>query len=184
MEDYAYILDYLAQGRLGKDGKRYTRESIALAIGDNQFKLFELIPKPDAGLQIGTRVYIGKDMELREHVAHVKCRIGFEELTATAQSEIPYILLEIVKSNEDRFTEFYNTAHPITTHYHMLELLPGLGKKTMWSIIAERKKGEFNNFEDIAKRVHGFYHPEKHISKRIELELKDRKQKYHLFTTR
>ena len=54
----------------------------------------------------------------------------------------------------------------------------------MWSVIEERKKGDFKNFEDIAKRVPGFYHPEKHISKRIELELKDRMQKYHLFTTR
>ncbi len=184
MEDYAYILDYLAQGRLDKNGTRYTRETIAIAVGDNQFKLFELIPKPDVTLQIGDRVYIGKDIDKRDIIAHVKCRIGYEDLTTTAQSEIPYVLLDIVKANEERFADFYNTAHPITTHYHMLELLPGLGKKTMWSIIDMRKRGAFSDFKDIATRVNGFYHPEKHIAKRIELELKDRKQKYHLFTTR
>jgi putative nucleotide binding protein len=80
--------------------------------------------------------------------------------------------------------KFFNEAQAITTRFHMLELLPGLGKKTMWAIIEERKKGPFKDFADIALRVPSFKHPEKVIAKRIEMELADPTQKYHIFVAR
>ena len=36
---------------------------------------------------------------------------------------------------------------------HMLELLPGVGKKHMWEIIEARKDKPFESFEDIKNRV-------------------------------
>jgi len=36
----------------------YKREPIVLAVGDDQFKLLELIPKAGADIQIHDRVYI------------------------------------------------------------------------------------------------------------------------------
>jgi len=182
LEDYAYILDYLPQGH--QDQRRFKREPIAIALGDTEFKLLELIPKPDILLQIGERVYIGKDLELRTEILHVKRRIGAEDLTSASQSELPYIIEDIVKKNEDRFVKFYNEAQAISTRYHMLELLPGLGKKTMWSIVETRKKSPFQSFEDIADRIPTLHQPEKLICKRIELELSDSSQKYRLFVVR
>lgn len=182
MEDYAYILDYLPQGH--QDQRRFKREPIAIALGDTEFKLLELIPKDNVPLQIGDRVYIGKDLELRTEILHVKRRIGFEDLTAASQSELPYIVEDIVKKNEERFVKFYNEAQAITTRFHMLELLPGLGKKTMWNIIEQRKKVPFKSFEDIADRISTLHQPEKLICKRIEMELSDTSQKYRLFVVR
>ena len=66
----------------------------------------------------------------------------------------------------------------------MLELLPGLGKKTMWAILDERKKGPFASFADIAARIPTFKHPEKVVAKRIESELSDPTQKYRIFVSR
>lgn len=182
MEDYAYILDYLPEGLPGE--RNFRREPVAYAVGENEFKLFELVPKRNAIIQIGERVYIGKDVDKRDKIQHVKRRISYEELTSASQSELPYVLSEIVQNNEARFVEFFNKAQAITTRYHMLELLPGLGKKTMWAILEERKKGPFKSFRDLSERVPSLKHPEKLIAKRIEIELSDPGQKYHLFVAR
>lgn len=182
LEDYAYILDHLPQGL--PDEHRFKREPIAFGLGEAEFKILELIPKESIALEIGERVYIGKDMPQRNKILHVKRRIRYDDITNTAQNEMSYIISEIVKANEDRFVKFFNDAQAISTRLHMLELLPGLGKKTMWAIISERKKAEFNNFEDIAERVGSLHQPDKLICKRIHLELSDSNQKYHLFVTR
>ncbi|MFQ5837325.1 MAG: DUF655 domain-containing protein [Thermoplasmata archaeon] len=182
MEDFARIIDYLPQGH--PDRARHRREPIAYGLGEDEFKLFELIPKPDVVLSIGQKVYIGKDLEARTEIQHVKRRIGHEELTAAAQSELSFIIEEIVHEKGDRFIRFFNEAQAITTRFHMLELLPGLGKKTMWAILEERKKGPFKTFDDLAERVPNLHHPDKLIAKRIEVELSDPSQKYHIFVAR
>jgi putative nucleotide binding protein len=182
LEDYAYILDYLPQGL--PDERRFKREPISFALGESEFKILELIPKDNISLEIGDRVYIGKDMNLRDKILHVKRRVRFEDITNTAQNELSYIVSEIVKANQNRFVKFFNDAQAISTRYHMLELLPGLGKKTMWSIIEERKKAPFESFDDIEERVGSLHQPYKLICKRIELELSDINQKYHIFVTR
>jgi putative nucleotide binding protein len=182
MEDYAHILDYLPQGLPAERG--FKHEPLAYALGEIEFKLFELVPKPNVQIIIGERVYIGKEAEQRDKIAHVKRRVGYEELTAAAHSELPFVIADVAKQNEARFVQFFNEAQAITTRFHMLELLPGLGKKTMWAIVEEKKKGPFKSFEDIAKRVAMFKHPEKVIAKRIEIELSDPTQKYHIFVAR
>ncbi|OPY34202.1 MAG: hypothetical protein A4E32_00473 [Methanomassiliicoccales archaeon PtaU1.Bin124] len=182
MEDYAHILDFLPQGMPMEKG--FKREPVAYALGSQEFKLFELVPRPDAIINLGERVYIGKEPEKRDKIMHVKRRVSFEELSATAQNEMPFVILEIVKLEEPRFIRFYNESQPLTIRQHMLELLPGLGKKTMMAILDERKKGPFTTFEELAKRVPSLKHPDKVIANRILLELNDPTQKYHIFVSR
>ncbi|MBU0686031.1 MAG: DUF655 domain-containing protein [Thermoplasmatota archaeon] len=182
MEDYARILDYLPQGL--PDEKMFHREPVAYAVGEDQFKLFELVPKQGVNLATGDRVYIGKELDLRQEILHVKKRIGFNELTNASQSELPFVMLQIIKAHESRFVQFFNESQAITTRFHMLELLPGLGKKTMWSIIEERKKGPFKDFADISKRVPLAHQIEKLVAKRIEQELANPDEKYRLFVAR
>lgn len=182
LEDYARIIDYLPQGLPSE--KSFKREPIAYAVGETEFKLFELIPKTGVQIIIGQRVYIGKEASKRAEILHVKRRVGYSELTTAAQKELPFVIEEIVKSQESRFVQFFNDAQAITTRFHMLELLPGLGKKTMWAVLEERKKGKFKSFEDIAQRVPSIKHPEKLIARRIETELSDPAQKYHIFVAK
>lgn len=180
MEDFAFILDFLPQGRLDAPASR--REPTAYAVGDNQFTTLELIPKPGAALTIGERVYIGKDLDKREKVAKVKGRVEYEHLSTGAHGELPYVLLEIVKAGEERFVKFFNEASNINIRYHSLELLPGLGKKTVQHLLEERKKAPFATFKEMQERVHQLHAPEKLVAHRIELELSDPHQKYHIFT--
>ncbi|KUE73918.1 hypothetical protein AUQ37_01000 [Candidatus Methanomethylophilus sp. 1R26] len=57
MEDYAYILDI---GTI-TGGRDRREQRVAFALGDTDFKLFELVPKDNAAINIGDRVYIGKE---------------------------------------------------------------------------------------------------------------------------
>ncbi len=182
MEDYARVIDYLPQGH--PEGPRHIREAVAYGIGENEFKLFELVSRDGVDMVIGEGVYIGKELELRDKVQHVKRRIGYEELTVAAQNELSFVLEEIVEEHEERYLRFYNEAQAITTRFHMLELIPGLGKKTMWGILEERKAGQFTSFEDLTKRVPTLHHPARLLAKRIEMELADPAQKYHIFVSR
>jgi len=182
LEDYARILDYLPQGL--PDDKKFHREPVAYALGEDQFKLFELVPKPGVNLSPGDRVYIGKDLDLRQEILHVKKRISYGELTHAAQSELTTVIGQIIKAKEQRFVQFFNEAQAITTRFHMLELLPGLGKKTMWSIIEERKKAPFKDLADLEARVPLAHQIEKHVAKRIEDELANPDEKYRLFVAR
>ncbi len=182
MEDYAHILDYLPNGRADKRGFR--REPISYALGESEFKLFELTPKNNVTLTIGDRVYIGKNVEERIEILHVKRRVRYDDLTNAAQSELPFVIQQIVVEREAEYVKFYNEARAITTRFHMLELLPGLGKKSMWTIIDERKKKLFESFKDIEERVSSVHHPDKLVAKRIESELAEAEQKYHLFVAK
>lgn len=61
MEEYVYILDYLLLGSTGGFGRR---ESVCYAVGEEEFKLFELIPKIGAHIIIGDRTFVGKDSSI------------------------------------------------------------------------------------------------------------------------
>ncbi len=179
MEEYAYILDNLPQGIQG--GGFSKKEPLCYAIGDEEFKLFELVPKAGAIVEIGTRTYIGKDEAIkRDVIDHVKRRIEFDDLTNNAVSELDYALTEIVMSKQEKFIVFFNEAQPISMRKHLLEELPGLGKKYMQAILDERKKEPFKDFADLAART-GIKNPEKLIVARIRLELSDKERKRYLF---
>ncbi len=180
MEDYVYILDYLPDGR--GDLPPFKRRPIVYGIGENQFTLLELIPKKDATFEIGERIYVGKDPEKRKKIEKIKGRVNYGDLTSTAHGEFPYIILDMVHKSEERFIKFFNEASAISTRFHVLELLPGLGKKMMHEILDERKKKLFTSFQDMQDRIDFLRSPDKLIAKRIELELTDSSQKYRIFT--
>jgi len=179
MEEYAFILDYLAQGL--PSGSYAKREPLCYAVGEEEFKLFEIVPKANAVMNLGDRVYIGKDASLRTQVDHIKKRVGFEDLTSAAKAELEFVILDIVMKDQSRFIRFYNEAEAISLRKHMLEELPGLGKKTLMAILDARKKGAFRDFADLGARVPLLKGPERLIVKRIVLELSDMTLKHYIF---
>jgi len=141
----------------------------------------ELIPKENVVPNVYDRVYIGDGD--RPVIDHVRRRIAYNELTHGSQLELPSVIEKIVLANEIQFLAFFNDAYPITTRLHMLELLPGIGKKLMWGIIEEKKKGKFTDFKNLVDRVKGLHAPEKLIAHRVLDELKEDIIKYRVFTT-
>lgn len=179
MEEYAYVLDYMPQGMAM--GKTIRKEAVCLAVGEQEFKLFELVPKAGASLESGDRVYIGKNGDLRKEIDHVKRRISSEDLSNFAKGELEHVVHDIVMANQDRFVRFYNEAQPLTLKKHMLEELPGLGKKIMLEILAEREKAEFKDLADLDARVSALKDAAKPIVNRIVLEIEDSERRRYLF---
>ncbi len=180
-EDFAYVLDYLPYGRPDDPRPLYQKKPLAQGVGEKHFVLMEMIPKENVVPKAHDRIYIGEGE--RPVIDHVKRRISYNELTHGAQMELPAVIEKIVLANESKFLSFFNEAYPITTRLHMLELLPGIGKKLMWAIIEEKKKGTFTSFKGLVERVKGLHSPEKLITHRVLEELKDDNIKYRIFTT-
>jgi putative nucleotide binding protein len=179
-EEVARVLDYLPYGR-APDSRSFQKQPLVQSVGETNFVLMEMTPKDGVVPAAGTRVYIGSGS--RDVIDHVNRRIDYSELSNSAKLELSYEIASIVLDNEARFIRYFNEAGPITTRMHALELLPGIGKKLMWAVLNERKKGPFKSFADLTERVKGLHNPEKLISKRVEDELMDDRIKYRVFTT-
>lgn len=177
-EDRGTVLDFVPQGHPSDPRPIHLREPIAQILGDTFFTLLEVVPLRDVTFTPHERVFIGKGE--REKIERIKRRVGYEELTAAAKAELSAAVEGLIAEAPERFIEFFNRATPLTTRYHQLELIPGIGKKLMWAVLEERKKGPFADFDDLEKRVKGLTHPKSLIAKRIEIELQGA-DKYKIF---
>jgi putative nucleotide binding protein len=78
--------------------------------------------------------------------------------------------------------EFINHCGPISIRVHQLELIPGIGKKNIKTILEERDKKPFESFADIKTRVHSWLDPLGSIAERIKSEISGT-EKYNIFVT-
>lgn len=177
-EDRGIVLDFLPQGHPSDPRPIHLREPIAQILGDTFFTLLEVVPLKGITFTPHERVFIGKGE--RAKVERIKRRVGYGELTAAAKAELPSAVESLIAESPERFIEFFNRAAPLTTRFHQLELIPGIGKKLMWAVLEERKKGPFADFDDLEKRVKGLTHPKSLIAKRMEIELQGA-DKYKIF---
>ena len=76
----------------------------------------------------------------------------------------------IININQKRFVDYINNAQALTPRIHALELIPGIGKTYMKSIITERERRKFEDFNDLQART-GIKELQKLIAKRIVEEI-------------
>jgi len=165
-EEYAYVLDFNARGKSstvrGRDG------IIITAIGEERLTLLEVLGIPNSTFEIGEKIYIGK--EGRTKVLSVLGKMEYDKISSSAQSELETVVETIVTNNETKFVEYLNKAQPLTPRIHALELIPGIGKTYMKTMLEEREKQKFESYQDLQERV-GLKEPIKHISERIMDEI-------------
>lgn len=173
-DDYVIVLDFLPHGK-ASDRKA---EPLIQAIGEKFFNLLEIVLRDDVTVKVKDKIYIGE--EKRDQVKYIRGRINYGDLTSFAKAGLEEVVREFIDKDEKRFVDFFNKAGPITTRLHSLELLPGIGKKHMWSIINERKKKPFESLKELQSRVEMLPDPKRMLIRRVidELEGKDR---YRLF---
>ena len=161
-EEYAYVLDFTQRAKSstvrGREGM------IIQAIGEERLTLLELLGTQNMSIEVAERVYIGR--EGRDKVMSVLGRLEYDSISQSAKNELPSIIEKIVIANQKRFIDYINTAQPITPRIHALELIPGIGKTYMMTIIRERDRKKFESFVEIQQRV-GLREPAKLIAKRI-----------------
>jgi putative nucleotide binding protein len=177
-EEYAYVLDYLQHGRAVTDKPRHLALPTVQVLGENYFTLLEAEVRSSIQINLNERLYIGKDR--REQVNRIIGRISYDDLTANAKAELPSVLEKLIADQEQRFVSFFNNSQAITPRMHALELLPGIGKKSMWQIINARERKPFTSFKDIIERT-SIGDPIKVIAKRILDELSGG-EKYRVFS--
>ena len=177
-EENAVVLDFLPNGYPFDKRPSHKKTAVAQALGKDHFTLLELVPKKEIFVQPYEEVYIGEGK--REKIHHILGKLPLDKLTATAKSELDFVVKDLVKKKEKDFVEFFNKAQPLTTRMHQLELLPGLGKKHMWQILEARRDKDFESFTDIKKRVKLMPDPEKAIIRRIIAEIGG-KEKHRIF---
>ncbi len=173
-EEFAIVLDFLPNG--------YPLEKkmipIVQAIGEKNLTLLELVPRRGTGFEIGERVYIGEGK--RDKVYYILGRMPREKITESAKTQLEEFIKKIVKERENEFVDFFNKSEAINKRVHQLEFLPGLGKKHMKDILAQRQEKPFESFEDMKKRVPNLPDPEKSVERRIFKELVEQ-ERYNLF---
>ncbi len=176
----AVVLDFLPRGSPNDDRPQYERSPVAFALGESDFRLVEAALTDDAGINIGDRIEIEPS---GENVKTLRT-IPYGDLSSTAESELEYAIEEIIDSDEKRFVDFYNDAQPITTRLHVLNLLPGIGKKLRNNVLDARKRKPFESFEDLEERVSGLHNPKDVLIDRILEELREEDLKYRIFARR
>ena len=165
-EEYAYVLDFDPRGKSstirGKNG------IIITALGEDGLTILEVLGISNSTFEIGEKIYIGKTD--RTKILSVLGKMEYDDISLSAQSELPTIIENIVTANESKFVEYLNNARPLTPRIHALELIPGIGKTYMKIMLEEREKKKFESYADLKDRV-GFKDPVKHISERILHEI-------------
>ncbi len=161
-EEYAYVLDFNSRGKSstvrGRDG------IIVTAIGEDRLTLLEVLGIPNSTFEVGEKIYIGK--EGRTKILSVLGKMEYDKISLSAQNELDLVVETIVTANEQKFVTYLNNAQPLTPRIHALELIPGIGKTYMKTMLEEREKQKFESYQDLQDRV-GFKEPIRHISERI-----------------
>ncbi len=174
-EESAYVLDLCPPNPEDKHREHREREFLQL-VGEKYFTLMEALPRSPGSVEVGSRIeLVGPLSVIRECSVYI---IEYEDLSPYARTKLEEVIPEILKRNEDVFVEFFNTAGPINIRFHTLELLPGIGKKTLMKILEARSREPFKSFEDIKERVK--IDPVKALTERILKELRG-EDRYYLF---
>jgi putative nucleotide binding protein len=177
LDEFAIVLDYMPMGNPYDKHSFHRSSPIAQGIGTKFFTLVEIIPLKSSMMVIGERIPLSLTPDMPGH--RVFDRLLYEDLTSIARENIVKYVRQVVEEKERVFVEFLNIAEAINIRLHSLELLPGIGKKTLTLILEERRKKMFESFDDVRKRLK-INDPVKMFVDRIIIELQ-RNEKYYLF---
>ncbi len=173
----AVLLDFYPNGR--SDGGRYGRQPTGYAVDTRTFSLYEIVFEDEADVSIGDDVVV-QPREERTNTERVR-EVDYDDVSGGAQSELEYVVEELIDEEEDRFVEFFNEAGAITLRLHQFNLLPGIGDKLRENIIDQRRRRPFDDFEDMQERVSGLHDPKGVLVDRILEEIEADDLKYYLF---
>ncbi|MEM4666182.1 MAG: DUF655 domain-containing protein [Thermofilum sp.] len=171
-ETTAYVLDVLPYG----DPIRRINHPLVQCIGEEKLILMELRPLVSTPPMLKPGEKINLMDSLESQILSFERVIKYSDLSSTARNNLRDVLVMLVREHDKRFVDFFNRAQPLSKRTHELELLKGIGKKTLWKILEERRKKPFESFEDIEKRIG--VDPVKLIVERVIEELKEPQTRY------
>ncbi len=111
-------------------------------------------------------------------IACPRTPIRYSDLTEIAKRNLRDAVKSIITSQEKLFVEFFNRAEPINIRLHSIELLRGVGKKTLKALLDARAKRPFQSFEEVKKVLKS--DPVEVLADKVVEELSGQ-SKYNLF---
>jgi putative nucleotide binding protein len=147
-------------------------------VGIAHFTLLECALHDNTTVAPGDRVALTDD-EQGPHAA-VTQRLTYETLSQDAQDRLEATVESIIIANEQRFIDYYNDAQPISLRRHQLDLLPGIAESRRNTIIRQRERQPFADFDDLEDRIEQLRDPHASLAERVLTELQD-DVKYTLF---
>jgi len=168
-----YVIDFMEFGNPGDKHVEHRNKPLAQGVGFKYFSLLEATPLPAVRLEIFEKVFFDSESKVRRIV-----HINYDDLTSVSKTNLEEAVKRIIIDNEKVFVNFFNIAEPVNIRMHVFELLPGIGKKTVRTILDERKTKVFESFDDIRNRVK--IDPVKVLAKRIVKEIEGG-EKYYVF---
>ncbi|RNJ26205.1 DUF655 domain-containing protein [Halosegnis longus] len=173
-------LDVLPNGLPSDNRPPSQATPIAYGLDTDAFRLYELTLTDDAHVLVGNELTLAPADDQSDDVKRSR-RVEYDDLSGGAQSELAYVIEDLIEEEERRFVDYYNEAQPITIRLHQLNLFPGIGKKLRNDILDERKRKPFESFEEVSDRVSGLHDPKQTIIDRILEELREDDLKYRIF---
>ncbi|MCW1301611.1 MAG: DUF655 domain-containing protein [Candidatus Parvarchaeota archaeon] len=173
-DEYAYVLEYFPYGM--SDSKDRRPSAIVLT---ESLSLLLVSVKKEGKIEVGKKVYIGEGK--REDIHHIITRVPLTKVNERGKELLNDTLDRKIIDDEKRFVDIINRLGPINVKLHSLELIPGIGSKTLQRVLDERKKSPFTSYDDINKRAELQFDIRKSIRERILSELNEA-DKYRIFT--
>ncbi|ABL77762.1 DUF655 domain-containing protein [Thermofilum pendens] len=167
LDENLVVLDMLPYG----DAVRGIKYPLVQTIGEYRFLLVELKSTTPQAPSLKPLDRISSEYLREARLLSFARYLTYDELSATAKANLVEAVTAIVKVQEKRFVDFFNNAQPLSKKAHTLELLKGIGKRTLWKILDERRRKPFESFEDIKARAD--IDPVELIVERILEELKE-----------
>jgi putative nucleotide binding protein len=144
------------------------------------FRLLAVTVTDESNLSWGDRLYIGPGVW--DRVVGIEQQLTYQWLTPAVQSVLQPTVAAIIRRNETRFIEAFNTTVLDDLDGHPLALLSNLVPDCRKAVIEERSKRRFNDFGDLTARVDCLDQPQELLVERVLDELRAGEDAYHWLT--
>ena len=161
--------DWLVVLAIGTTTPFESAHPLVQAVATTSFALVDVIVTDASALDRGDRLYVGPGAW--EQVVGIDRQLSYYTLPAVVQGVLGPTIERIIRRNEDRFIEAFNTTTLPDRDEHPLELLPGLSADCREEIVAERSQRRFSDFAALTDRVACCEQPCALVAERVLAEL-------------
>jgi putative nucleotide binding protein len=154
--------------------------SLVQGVGTKAFPLVDVTVSNASDLSWGDRLYVGPGAW--DRVQQIERQLTCQQLSPAVQGVLWPTVAGIIRRNERRFIEYFNTTTLDGLASHPLSLLPSLSAECREAIIAARHERRFADFNNLTARVDCLEQPRELLVERVLFELRAGEDTYHWLT--
>lgn len=143
-------------------------------------QLLAVVVTDASACQWGDRLYVGPGTW--DRVERIEQRLTYQWLTPAVQQVLRPTVAAIIRHNEERFIEAFNTTILTDLDAHPLTLLSTLDPVCREAIRTERSQRRFDDFAELRTRVPCCDHPQDLLVERVLAELRGGDDGYRWLT--